>query len=525
MLRILATIVTQHDLRLVALAVVLCAFSAWTAVNLLLRAHLNEGNARRWWTVAAGIVFGAGVWGTHFVAMLAYHSIIPLGFDIFLSICSIVVAIITAMLGFAFVLRPGFAVAGGTITGLSIAAMHYVAMTAVQGPFDLEWAPGYVVASVLLGAVLCGLGAHFGIRIGRIKGRMFGAAMLTLAVLAVHFSGMTALTIAYDPAVTYDDFAILAPGTFAIAIASLALFVIALGLIGVVLDHHLRERRTGEAQRLREHVLELEEAKSKLEQLSGNLVAALEEAAIANRTKSTFLAAMSHELRTPLNAVIGFSDVLLAELYGPLGTPRYKEYAQDIRDSGTHLLSLINDVLDLSRLDAQQSALDNDEFSIGDVVAETMRMVQPQADRAGVTLSADVPADLPMVRADRRRIRQVLLNLTSNAAKFTHPGGSVHVSAVYDLHDIVVSVADTGIGIAREDIPKALERFGQVDSRLARKYQGTGLGLPLAKQLTELHGGTFDLKSAVGVGTTVNFTLPPDRILPPMVADDEAAAA
>ena len=182
-------------------------------------------------------------------------------------------------------------------------------------------------------------------------------------------------------------------------------------------------------------------------------------------------------------------------------------------------LGVETDDLGMLRLDAQQASLENDEFSLADVVAEAVRMVQPQADKAGVRLTQDVSPDLPMVRADRRRIRQILLNLMSNAAKFTHPGGSVQVSAAYDMNDIAISVSDTGIGIAKDDIPKALERFGQVDSRLARKYQGTGLGLPLAKQLTELHGGTFDLKSAVGVGTTVTFTLPPDRILPPVVVD------
>jgi signal transduction histidine kinase len=131
---------------------------------------------------------------------------------------------------------------------------------------------------------------------------------------------------------------------------------------------------------------------------------------------------------------------------------------------------------------------------------------------------------LPLVRADRRRIRQILLNLMSNATKFTHPGGSVHVSARLTSEGMTISVADTGIGIAKEDIPKALERFGQVDSRLARKYQGTGLGLPLAKQLTELHGGRFDLKSAEGVGTTVTFTLPPERVVQTAPAQKAAAA-
>jgi signal transduction histidine kinase len=524
MLQVLANTAAEHDVRLAVLAGLLCAFSAFTAVNLLLRAHLHDGRVRRWWTLAAGAVAGAGIWGTHYVAIFGYHSIIPLSYDVTLSVCSIVVAVAVATAGFTYILRPGYALAGGAITGLGISAMHYVAMLGINGPFRLEWNARYVTASVMIGAVLCAAGTYGGIRIGHLKGRLFGAAMLTFAVLGVHLLGMAGLTIAYDPSVTYDDYGNVAPGTMAIGIVALALFIIVLGLIGSVLDHHLRQLRSGEAQRLRDHVLELEAAKAKLEQLSDNLVAALEEAAIANRTKSTFLAAMSHELRTPLNAVIGFSDVLLAELYGPLGADRYKEYAQDIRDSGTHLLSLINDVLDLSRLDAQQGTLDDDEFSLLDVVTETERMVTPQAEKAGVLLSHDVSRSLPMVRADRRRIRQILLNLMSNATKFTHPGGSVHVSAHLGAGGMTISVADTGIGIAKDDIPKALERFGQVDSRLARKYQGTGLGLPLAKQLTELHGGNFELKSAEGVGTTVTFTLPPERIIEHAPAEKAAAA-
>jgi signal transduction histidine kinase len=168
--------------------------------------------------------------------------------------------------------------------------------------------------------------------------------------------------------------------------------------------------------------------------------------------------------------------------------------------------------------------LDADEFTMEDVVLEAERMIGPQAEKAGVKLSHDVPRDLPMVRADRRRIRQILLNLVSNATKFTHPGGSVHVSAHQSAEGIVVTVADTGIGIAKNDIPKAFERFGQVDSRLARKYQGTGLGLPLAKQLTELHGGRLTLTSAVGVGTTVTFTLPLERLIQPAHIQKAAAA-
>jgi signal transduction histidine kinase len=292
-------------------------------------------------------------------------------------------------------------------------------------------------------------------------------------------------------------------------------------LVGALLDHHLALRSTVEADRLRAYIAELEATKRSLEGTSRDLNSALVRADAANQTKSAFLAAMSHELRTPLNAVIGFSELVLSECFGPIGSVRYKEYIGDIRKSGSHLLSLINDVLDLSRLDAGQASLKEEKTSLVSIFDETWRMVAGQANQAGVTVSIDLPGNLPRIVADPRRIRQVFLNLLSNAVKFTPHGGRVSISASRIADGLSISIADTGIGIAREDIPKALERFGQVDSRLSRRYEGTGLGLPLAKQLVELHGGTFDLQSTVGVGTTVTMTFPIERI----VAADEAATA
>jgi signal transduction histidine kinase len=231
----------------------------------------------------------------------------------------------------------------------------------------------------------------------------------------------------------------------------------------------------------------------------------------ANRAKSEFLANMSHELRTPLNAIIGFSEVLKSQVFGPL-SERYQSYAGDIFSSGSHLLGLINEILDLSKLEAGQFELHEAEMDLTVVINASIRIVEPQAEKGHVRLSARVEEGLPPLRADERRIRQVLINLLSNAVKFTPEGGRVRISCLRHGAGVGISIADTGIGMAQDDIPKALEPFGQIDSKLARKYEGTGLGLPLAKHLVELHGGTLGIESRVNAGTTVTILFPPVRM-------------
>ncbi|HEY4264255.1 MAG TPA: HAMP domain-containing sensor histidine kinase [Micropepsaceae bacterium] len=273
-----------------------------------------------------------------------------------------------------------------------------------------------------------------------------------------------------------------------------------------------RARRAGEGARLRAYIHELETTKAQLEATSSNLAAALVSADAANKAKSEFLAAMSHELRTPLNAVIGFSEVMLNEVFGPLGHGRYREYIENIRGSGTHLLGLINDVLDMSRLDAGELTLSREELKFADLIGEAVRAITLQAEAAGIALIEDIEPWLPPIQADRRRMRQVLINLLTNAVKFTHAEGTVRISAFRHGDNLAIQVCDTGIGMADDEIPRALERFGQVDSRLSRKYEGAGLGLPLAKQLTELHGGHLELQSVPGAGTQVTVILPLEMI-------------
>ena len=259
--------------------------------------------------------------------------------------------------------------------------------------------------------------------------------------------------------------------------------------------------------------------------VEAELIESKEIAEASSHAKSSFLANMSHELRTPLNAIIGFAELLETETFGPLGSPRYHEYAGVIRGSGKHLLGLINDVLDLSRLDAGRTELVEENVSVEHVAETVLTMVEQNAATNDVTLAKEVAKGLPTLRADAKRVRQVLLNLLSNAIKFT-PGGTVTLRADLNiLGELAIVVADTGVGMAPQEIPKALERFGQVDSKLTRKFEGAGLGLPLAKQLMELHGGTLTLVSSPNVGTVVTVTFPVQRLVRDATVRESATAA
>jgi two-component system cell cycle sensor histidine kinase PleC len=269
------------------------------------------------------------------------------------------------------------------------------------------------------------------------------------------------------------------------------------------------------------------EETTRRQRAESDLLAAKVQAESANRAKSEFLANMSHELRTPLNAIIGFSELMSQQLLGPIGVPRYLEYAADIHQCGTHLLTIINNILDLSKIEAGKFELDDDLCDVAAVLGKVLRMGHDLIAANALRLMQQIAPDLPPLRADERRLTQVVINLLSNAVKFTPRDGVVTVSARLAADgDLLVAVADTGIGIAPEDIPTALAAFGQIESSLSRGLAGTGLGLPLARQLTELHGGQLEIASKVGAGTTVTIRLPVTRLGPvpvPARTDSEAA--
>jgi signal transduction histidine kinase len=260
--------------------------------------------------------------------------------------------------------------------------------------------------------------------------------------------------------------------------------------------------------RVAERTREIQEEIKVRREAQNALVLAKEQAELANRAKTEFLANMSHELRTPLNAIIGFSEMMLAEVFGPLGNTQYRDYSADIHNSGRHLLEIINDILDVSKIEVGQMELVREAVPVVPLAEASLRLVRERAHRANIALRTALAPNLPDVLADPRRVKQILLNLLSNAVKFTAPEGVVTLGAWQEGHEVVFAVEDTGIGMSEAEMAVALRPFGQVDGQLARKYDGTGLGLPLARSLAELHGGALEIVSRKGEGTTVRVRLP-----------------
>jgi len=261
-----------------------------------------------------------------------------------------------------------------------------------------------------------------------------------------------------------------------------------------------------------------------LRAIAHDLAHTRDEATIANRAKSEFLAHMSHELRSPLNAIIGFTEVMTNRMFGEVRPARYREYVEDIHASGNHLLAVINDLLDLSKAESGRVELHESAIDAREAALAAVRLIRERARSASVTLETDMSDELPHLFADERMLKQIILNLLTNAVKFTRPGGSVKVSArLLDSGDLRLAIADTGIGIDAADIPKVLEAYGQADVARTRSGEGTGLGLPLVKSMAEAHGATVRIDSEIDRGTTVAVDFPAERVAQGDPAEDRIA--
>jgi two-component system cell cycle sensor histidine kinase PleC len=257
---------------------------------------------------------------------------------------------------------------------------------------------------------------------------------------------------------------------------------------------------------------ELAKERVKLRRSNKELALARRRAEEANRAKSIFLANMSHELRTPLNAVLGFSEIIRDRLFGN-DLERYAGYAADIHHSGSHLLNIVNDILDVTRIDAGKFELREEKVRLAELLDESLLAVEPQAAKGGISLKLRAPEACATINGDKTKLKQIIINLLSNAIKFTPSKGSVELFARAEADGgLTVAVRDTGIGMASHEIRDAVQLFGQVDNSLSRRYDGAGLGLPLAIQLAELHGGTLTVESAPGLGTTVTVRFPCERV-------------
>jgi signal transduction histidine kinase len=264
----------------------------------------------------------------------------------------------------------------------------------------------------------------------------------------------------------------------------------------------------------------MHEIEGRLRTAIAELQSATHVAQAADRAKSEFLATMSHELRTPLNAIIGFAEIMSTQLLGPIGSPAYRSYADDIMRSGHHLLALINDILDFAKVDAGKLALEEETIDLRKVGESAIRLLGQQAQAAGVTLPMRTASAPVMVRADGRRLRQVCLNLIGNAIKFTPEGGRVEVKVSVEGGEARLEVRDTGVGIRPEDLPHVIEPFRQANQGHARRHAGTGLGLSISDRLVRLHGGRLVLESHPGQGTVALVVLPPERTLGPEASEE-----
>jgi two-component system cell cycle sensor histidine kinase PleC len=259
--------------------------------------------------------------------------------------------------------------------------------------------------------------------------------------------------------------------------------------------------------RMRANVLDLKRSKAELAELAEKYSEEKTRAEEANQAKSKFLANMSHELRTPLNAIIGFSEIMGSGMFGVLGSDKYQEYCHDILTSGKYLLEVINDILDMSKIEAGRMKLDMKPLDLSQILAESLRVVSGRAEDKHLALDADIESSISVV-ADRRAVKQIIVNLLSNAVKFTPDEGRVIVRSQLLSDSIVLVIADTGIGIARDSLHRLGKPFEQVESQLTKTYHGSGLGLAIARSLTNLHGGTMRLRSKLGAGTVVRIKLP-----------------
>lgn len=262
----------------------------------------------------------------------------------------------------------------------------------------------------------------------------------------------------------------------------------------------------------------------RVNRMENELREAKREAELVSNAKSRFIANVSHELRTPLNSIIGFSEMLNNEVHGSLEIPEYANYSNVIHESGLHLLDIINDILEIAKCEAGTVTLKESEVCVSEIVDAALRQLTPRAQQSSIRLINDVPMDIPLIHADELRFRQILLNLMTNAVKFNRKDGEVRVGTTFDADgDLIISVTDTGVGIAETDIVRIMQPFQQAGERLAQSFEGAGLGVAIASEFSKLHGADLRYSSRLGEGTTVSLIVPRSRVLPASRAGSSVA--
>lgn len=542
----------------------LASFAAAVIVTSVGLFIVNRRPARWRNLVIAGTFMGLGISVMHYTGMAAMRVAARISYDPTLFVLSVLIAIVASVVALWMTERVSTIwtkIASGCVMGGAIAGMHYTAMAAAiyssttdNGTVTLPGMPPELLAMSVTAATFMILA--FGLASSIADQRLAGEMALRAETLRRSERRLReVIEHAHDAIVIMDDQGLITawnPQAEAIFGWSRDEAVGRRMTDLIVPPKHLaghqagidRFRKTGKGQIFgrpveltalhrsgREFSIEitvsaLHEGDSTFfsgfirditqrQKVACELRDAKERAEAANNAKSAFLANVSHELRTPLNAIIGFSEVMSHGVFGTLDNSRYSTYIRDIHNSGSHLLNVINDILDISRAESNRLEIEDTLVDVGEAIAVSSSTVRMSAETTGINVTVECPNDLPALSGDKTRIQQILINLLSNAVKFTPRGGRVTVKAeIESTGGLLLTVTDTGIGMAPEQIAIAMSPFGQVDSRLARKYEGTGLGLPLTRRLVELHGGTLEISSILGSGMSVYVRFPARRVLP-----------
>ena len=491
MARIYETIFQHHDLGLASLASVFCFLACFILFTQITRPNPNQA-LRSIWIVAAAVVAGCGAWATELIAFLAFRPGYDVWFDVPGMTLSGLIAVLGSALGFALARNSERMALGGAIVGVSIAGMHFTGMAAMHVAATQHIDLSYFCSSLVFGASFATASLTRADLSPTRTGRLVSAALLSASILSMHFLGVTALSFTPNPIIVAPHNS-LEPLLFSVAVTGVLALIATVGILGSLVDWYFKR---ADANRM------------ELETLAKKLEITAFKANAANRAKTKFITAMSHELRTPLNSIIGFSELIKRDSDGAIGKERHHDYCSEIYNNGIHLLGMINDILDMSKLEDGNLEVHFAPVYLDIVINDCVMLMQSVSAKADVRLTMSIEDSLPVLSSDERRLRKIVLNLLSNAIKFTSAKGFVHVAAERSESGMQVRIYDNGIGMSEADISIALECFSQIDSKLSRKHEGAGIGLPLSKQLTELLGGVLKLESKPGVGTAVTIFFP-----------------
>jgi signal transduction histidine kinase len=496
----------QYDSFLVIVSILVAMFASYTALSLAGRVSHSSGRAAGWWLAGGAMAMGTGIWSMHFIGMLSFRLPIPLGYDLWITLLSLVLPISVSGLALWQASQPTFPirrlVRGALLMGLGINAMHYTGMTAMQMEPGIVYDPWLFAASVLIAIVASGAALWISFVLRRDAphiwaARAAAAVVMGGAIVGMHYTGMAA---ANFPAGSICGAATAGFNQNALA---LTVIVATLGVLTVAMMASIFDARLDAGSRL---LAESEAASVDREQLLAREREARAQAEQLNLMKDEFLAVISHELRTPLNAILGWTQIIRR---GNLNPASLQKGMETIERNAYAQSKLIEDLLDMSKIISGKVTLESSMVDLEDLVDQALATAQPAATAQGVQLLKTVATPAPPVYADAQRMQQVLGNLLSNAIKFTPAGGRVGIRLDRAGDQVLIRVEDTGIGIAPHFLPYVFDRFRQADATTTRKYGGLGLGLSIVKNLVQLHGGTVAVDSAgEGQGTAFTITLP-----------------